>query len=109
MAILKITRENEYANRMRAIKIFVDNVLVGSIENNETKEFEIAAGSHEVQAKIDWCTSNKISFSVYQNDTKSFTMNSFAKNNPLGIFATIYFVSFGYKKYLHLKENIISQ
>jgi hypothetical protein len=105
MPLLKITRQSEYANRMRAIKIFVDAICIGTIENGETKEFEIAKGSHEVQAKIDWCTSNKVTFSINQNDTKSFTMNSFAKNNPLGVFATIYFISFGYNKYLNLKEE----
>jgi hypothetical protein len=106
MASIKITRESEYTNRMRAIKIFVDTVLVGTIEDGETKEFEMAAGSHVLEAKIDWCKSNTITFLLNQNHTKSFTLNSFAKNNPLGMFAAIYFISFGYNKYLKLKENI---
>jgi hypothetical protein len=106
MAILKIARLNEKTNRLRAIKIFVDGVNVGTIANGETKDFEVAAGAHEIIAKIDWCTSNVVSCMLSEKETKLFALNSFAQTNPLGIFAAIYYTSFGRKKYLNLIEIV---
>jgi hypothetical protein len=106
MAILKIARLNEKTNRLRAIKLFVDGVNVGTIANGETKDFEVTASAHEVIAKIDWCTSNQISCVISDKETKLFALNSFAQTNPLGIFAAIYYTSFGRKKYLNLIEIV---
>ncbi|MGG9963129.1 hypothetical protein [Ferruginibacter sp. SUN106] len=105
MPVLKITRSDESTNRMRNIKIFLDGTLLGTIKNAETKDFEITAGEHLLQAKIDWCSSPKISFSILANATKAFSMTSFAKNNPLSGLALIYYTSFGAGKFLQLQET----
>ena len=107
MATLKIIRQSEYANRFRNIEIFLDNKELCRISNAETQVFEIAEGVHTLHAKIDWCTSNKISFSVSQNQSKGFQLSSFAKHNPLGVFAAIYYITFGANRYLKLEEESI--
>jgi len=107
MPTLEITRSSEYANRLRKIKLFLDGKHLDSISNGETMRFEIAAGNHLLQAKVDWCTSNVINFSVAADATKSFTMTSFAKNNSFGIFAAIYYITLGANKYLQLEEKVI--
>ena len=107
MATLKIIRQSEYANRFRNIKILFDDKELCRISNAETQVFEIAEGVHTLHAKIDWCTSNKISFSVSQNQSKGFQLSSFAKHNPLGVFAAIYYITFGANKYLKLEEESI--
>ena len=105
MAILRIKRSNEFANYVRKIKIFLDNKEVGAISNGETKDFEITAGIHTLQAKIDWCSSNNATFTISEIEIKAFSMSSFAKRNPLGILAAIYYMTFGAGKYLNLEEE----
>ena len=107
MATLKIIRQSEYANRFRNIEIFLDNKELCRISNAETQAFKIAEGVHTLHAKIDWCTSNKISFSVSQNQSIAFQITSFAKHNPLGVFAAIYYITFGANRYLKLEEESI--
>ena len=104
MPSLKITRSNEYANRIRDIKIFLDGTLLGRISNGETKDFEITAGDHLRQAKIDWCTNNKVTFNIGGDRAKNFYLDSFANHNSIGIFATICYATFGANKYLTRKE-----
>ena len=53
MAVLKITRSDEYMNRMRAIKIIIDGKQIGTIKNAEEKEFSLQTGNYTLQAKID--------------------------------------------------------
>jgi hypothetical protein len=104
MALLQITREDEYMNRLRNISIYLDGLKLGTIKNGEIKDFEIAAGDHFIKAKIDWCGSNTIHFHVAATETKFFNLCSFAKDNPLGSLATIYYISFGTNKYLKLEQ-----
>jgi|SRR5882757_2638422 len=104
MANVKITRISEYANRIRNIKLFVDGKEIDVIANGQTKDLTISGGTHTLQAKIDWCTSNKVTFTVGENESKTFTLSSFAKHSSLGIFAAIYYITFGANKYLNLTE-----
>ncbi len=104
MSTIRIKRSNEHANRLRDIKILLDGVEIGRIANSETKDFKITSGNHLLQAKIDWCTSNMVELTVSANDLSIFNLDSFAKHTSLGIFSTIYFITFGAKKYLHLTK-----
>jgi len=107
MATVKITRSNEYINRIRNIKLLLDGKKIDTIANSETKEFEIAEGIHTLQAKIDWCSSNKITFTVSEKQSKAFELTSFAKNKSFGGLALIYHTTFGASKYLNLIEKEI--
>lgn len=60
MTTIKIQRLNDYMNRMRDYKIFIDGQQVGTIANGETKVFPATVGQHSVTAKIDWCSSPDI-------------------------------------------------
>ncbi|WP_300666931.1 hypothetical protein [Fluviicola sp.] len=107
MAKLELTRVSEYANKVRDIKVFIDNQQVGTISNGQTKTFDIPEGKqHVLQVKIDWCTSNPVEFDIDEHETKRFTMSSFAKHNPLGTFAAIYYITVASNKYLHLEETL---
>jgi len=52
---LIISRTDQYENRRRKIRIHIDGDFTGSVSNGETKEFQLVAGYHQVQARIDWC------------------------------------------------------
>ena len=106
MPTLTINRSNEYLNRLRAIKIMVDGKEISTIKNGETKSFELPAGNHQLQAKIDWCTSSKLQINITEGQTKKFYMDSFAKHSSFGSLASIYYITFGAGKYLHLKEIV---
>ena len=105
MATLEIFRSSEYANRLRNIRIYLNDEKIDVIANGKTRSLNITEGNYTLQAKIDWCKSNKIFFKIGKNETKQFDLSSFAKHNPLGIFASIYYVSFGAGKYLNLTEK----
>ena len=104
MASLTIVRSSEYANRIRKIDILLDDKKIGDISNGESKTFDIPGGQHSLKAKVDWCSSNLVNFDIPGEGSKSFSLTSFAKHNPFGIFATIYYITLGSKKYLNLKE-----
>jgi len=133
MATIKIKRSSEYTNKMRSIKILVDGKEIGTIADGETEEFTTSEGQHTIQAKIDWCGSPELLISLNPNDTKILEVSclkyskqlfgfisavillhfvlSFAFNFyytavllfPV-FFVLVYFLTFGRKKYLTLKE-----
>ena len=107
MAILEITRSNEFVDRYRKIKIFLNDKKFDSISNGETKSFEINEGTHTLQAKIDWCSSNKLIFSIGNSETKSFNLTSFAMDVYVGGLVGLYYITFGANKYLNLQEKTI--
>lgn len=77
MATIKIQRTNEYQNKMRAFKIFIDGQEAGTIANGETKDFETKAGKHTVTAKIDWCSSPDIAVDVKEHEIKNLEVGGF--------------------------------
>ncbi|MCL2388377.1 MAG: hypothetical protein FWC89_12660 [Defluviitaleaceae bacterium] len=58
--MIRITRDDSYADKLRAYEIWIDGVYRGSINRNETMEFAVERGRHAVCAKIDWCGSDTI-------------------------------------------------
>ena len=82
MATIKLNRTNEYNNKMRDYKIFIDGQQVGTIANGETKEFPATIGQHLVTAKIDWCCSPDISIDLKENQTSHLKVGGF-KNGQL--------------------------
>ncbi len=105
MSTIQIHRSSEWVNRLRAIKIFLDDKEIGEIGHAESKSFEIPAGTHTLQAKIDWCKSNLYPFMIEEDWKMEFDLCSFAKNNSFGSFATIYYITFGKNKFLRLTER----
>ncbi|HNT81070.1 MAG TPA: hypothetical protein PKH65_10345 [Bacteroidia bacterium] len=87
MPLVKITRSNEYLNRLRNIHIFIDGHKIGEIANGQTSEFEISPGRHSVLAKIDWCSSREISFEA--NETNTFMLSGFNKANWIILIAVL--------------------
>jgi hypothetical protein len=70
MAKLVIKRTSEWNNRMRDIKIYLDNSLIGTIGDGEVKEFQVPAGNHTLRFRIDWCGSGELKFDISGNETR---------------------------------------
>ena len=77
MATIKIRRTNDYINFLRDYRLFIDGQKIGTIGNGQTKDFEITVGRHSVIAKIDWCSSQKLSFDINDTDSKILLVCSF--------------------------------
>jgi len=105
MSKLIITRSDEWANRLRGIKLFLDGKEMATIGNAEKKEFELLPGKYVVKAKIDWCSSNEVVINFSGDETKELILDSFAKHNPLGMLSAIYYITLGTEKYLKLYEK----
>lgn len=98
MAKLIIHRSSEFANRIRAIRIYLDKEKIGEIMDGETKEFEIPAGRHLLQAKIDWCGSNEIEFRVHEGKPVTFSLFG---TNPI---YALYYITLARHSYLGLLQ-----
>ena len=106
MTKLIITRSSEWNNRARNYGIYLDNNKIGTIANGETKEFD--SGNHNINGKIDWCTSPKIEFSIQENESKEIEMGGFKYGNiimpiGLGIMLIILLITFLFK----IESNIL--
>lgn len=98
MAKLIISRSSEYANLLRNIKVYVDGEYVDRVKHGETKTFEVQAGQHTVQAKIDWCGSSTYTFKVGEHDTVTYNLTSFKGNKLVFGVALVAIVFLAYFK-----------
>ena len=57
-----IKRVTGYADKFRAYKVLLDGIEIGDIRQGESKQFPVQEGKHTLQLKIDWCTSESITF-----------------------------------------------
>jgi len=135
MAMISITRTNEFTNRYRDYRIFIDGRFAGVIANGETKDFATTAGTHTVIAKIDWCSSEEITVHFSNGETKDFAVGGNKKAGLLtrisgaaislhflakllfdidflivlvipALFLLFYYITWGRKKYLSLAEKL---
>jgi hypothetical protein len=104
MANITLVRSNELMNRFRHILIFLNGQRLCELSNGETRSFELKPGTHTLQAKIDWCSSQPFSFQIGDTEHKTFLVSSFAKHHPLGIFAASYFMLLKPDKYMRWEE-----
>jgi hypothetical protein len=133
MSTIRLKRTNEYNNRMRDYKIFIDGQQVGTIANGKTIDFPTTVGQHIITAKIDWCSSPDISIELKENQTSNLKVGGFKYGQilmPIGpgliilhfilskfadfdytIFLVaplflllVYYMTIGRKKYLTLEE-----
>ena len=77
MAKFIILRSSEYVNRMVSYSLLIDGKRAGIIADGQTKEFEVPPGQHTVVAKIDWCSSPEISFTLDDTENKVIQVGGF--------------------------------
>lgn len=68
MATLVVNRKFGLYAILRNFTIFLDDIKIGKIKKNETKEFKIAEGFHFMQLKFDGCSSNILKFTVKKGE-----------------------------------------
>ncbi|WP_298895171.1 hypothetical protein [uncultured Psychroserpens sp.] len=97
MPKLTIHRVSSYENRARKIKVEIDGKVVDTIKDGEESTFEISLGVHTIQAKIDWCSSNVITYHAEDDSIIKLELRK-------GAGSALYRVTFGYKNYLSLVQ-----
>lgn len=99
-----ITRDSGYADRLRKYKILIDGTEIGEISDGETKSFDISAGTHSLQLKIDWAKSNIINFTQTTNEDLKFKVTSPLRGK--NIIKTILYSTIFSNKYLNLEQIV---
>ena len=103
--MIRLARGNDYVDKLRAYKIFIDDVYRGDIKRNEVKEFEVATGEHIIYAKIDWCRSNKLCVNV-SNSILELEIGSPITGKKLFIpFIPILYATLLRNKYLYIRDK----
>ena len=72
---LTITRPSAYFGKVRKLLVNVDGNNVGYVNNAETREFELGAGSHSVSVSMDWCSSPTLDIQVADDERVSLAVD----------------------------------
>ena len=77
MATIILNRTSEYVNRLRNYGVYIDGKKVGTIANGDTKEFNVSPGQQSIVTKIDWCSSQTVTFDIGNDEVKNFKVGGF--------------------------------
>ena len=99
-ASITLSRDSGYADRIRAYRVVIDGSEVGTINNGETKTFSVEPGPHELDLRIDWCSSNTVKFDLPVDVSVRFQCGSNLRG--ISLFLGIYYILFARDQYLWL-------
>lgn len=102
MPKLSIHRISEFENRARKIKLEIDGLPVCTIKNGEHITLDVPLGKHSLQAKIDWCSSNRIEWDATADSHPKIMLSS---GDGFSLFRTM----FRPHAYLKLTESMKDQ
>ncbi len=68
MPKIRIERNTGWMGQLVKIEIYIDDEKVGTINNDETQDYEVENGKHKVHAKFGWERSKKIELNVVENE-----------------------------------------
>jgi len=101
----QVFRPKQFVDLLRDYKLYADDEEVAIIKRGSTQIVEIPDSTKNVQAKIDWCSSQD--FSVNSITEKGIIIkNSFSGNILTLILLPLYYITFGKNKYLSIVNGI---
>lgn len=65
-----LNRKNEWRNRARGFKVWIDGKEAGTIADGGSEAFPVEPGTHKLQCKIDWCSSTELELTVQEGETR---------------------------------------
>lgn len=101
---VKISRDNYYADKFRSYKILVDDRVVGELNSNSESTFYVQDKS-QIRLKIDWCYSNTITLDKEHIQSNNLYLKASSNIRGWKMAAVFYFITFGRKSYLTLKQS----
>ena len=99
MAQITVNRISGYSNKLRKIKLVLDNQEIDEIKDGEIRTIKVTPGKHKLIAKIDWCQSNEIELNIKDEENRQVTLKG---TNP---FLVLYYITFGRNSYLKLEST----
>ncbi len=102
MATVTIRRIPDNMGILRSYGVVADGKSVGNVAYGETAAFELPEGQHSVWVKMDWCRSNKMTFTLGANGTVCFECGAVASRK--GIFVALLYTFFLSHRLLWLKQ-----
>ncbi len=76
MPTLQLMRPDEKVNSLAVMEVYLNGQPLGSILNNERKEFEVPEGKHRLKAKIDSQGSNTYHFTITASAIKALVIST---------------------------------
>ena len=105
---IEVYRTAQYVNKLRDFVVIIDDFQAGRLEDGGKLRIEVTPGEHEIYLKIDWCRSNKIHFSLSENEHLKFKCGCPISGwNLLNPFIMPYYIFFNKNKYLYIKRTDI--
>ena len=102
---IQVFRPKQFVDMARDYKLFADDVEIATIKRGGTQTVEIPDSTKNIQARIDWCSSQN--FPVTSLTDKGIMIkNSFGSNIFKLVFLTVYYITFGKNKYLSVINGI---
>lgn len=101
--MLTISRDNVYRDKLRSYKIMIDGNCYDEIKCGEIKNINLDPGNHTIYLKIDWCRSNKIDFTISENETVEFECGN--SMNECRFIVPIIYITFLKNKYLWIRKK----
>jgi hypothetical protein len=63
---IAISRKSSFQVMPRAYKVWIDGVVVGTVQNGQSTEFSVESGDHTVELSIDGMYSRKLAVEVFE-------------------------------------------
>jgi hypothetical protein len=98
-----VIRPKQFADRLRAYKLYIDGKPVGKIKAGQEVCLSIPQNSSKLLAKIDWCSSNEFDLSAIKENEKLEIVNTMSEKAWIP-FYIIYLTTVGRKKYLRVEK-----
>lgn len=101
--IVEVNRIKQYANKARAIGIYINDKKVDTIRDGETKSFELDSEKNEIYVKIDWCKTKPLKINTEENEITRLELGS--NLSGWNLLFGINYIIFKTSEYLYLKKN----
>jgi hypothetical protein len=75
-AMVVVRRTTSYADRLRAYRIEIDGVVIGSVRAGQSLALPVKSGRHSIALRIDWCGSGNVEFEVRKDEQAVFDCGS---------------------------------
>ena len=102
---ISITRDGGYADQVRDYRVICDDTEIGRIANGASRTFEVPPGAHRLVLRIDWCSSNEVSFTISDGQTLGFSCGSNLRG--IRVLLAFYYATVGRKRYLWLQPTTV--
>lgn len=103
MSNIKISRDSGWVDRFRIYQVLLNENVIGEIADGETKTYSVDAGSHELQLKIDWTTSNAVKIDLEPDAEISLHCGSNVRG--MKAFLILFYITIFAKSYIWLQVD----